>query len=559
MMSQTNVDFLLQLTAPADRERAGLFYFGVEAPCFDDHLALASETALEAPTKNDVQPTAAGYARPNDHHRLGSAAGPAPASSGESSPTDCAACGEPEPQVADENAQVESPVESDDADADETDAAESNSVGSDRENDDEAQDAEAAGTAPAIAAATNETGAIAGTEATAAEASSPDEAARPPGSTDISPGEAAAKLHAETSQNSAGDAPPDQSTPGIVATGPVATDRIARANGAHVSLAAEASPAGQVASDPSQIRRAADDEAPGESRDETANERRAAIHEPKPPTEPSAGDALKPSAAGRPKPDRIAAAARRAGDRNKSDEPPRGGESPSDRRAQPTATTNQLAAAAIANPAVATPVLAATGNEAANNAATRSKQSASNRDSSLLNAVARANRLQSPAGRAGRAGSANQMPRIDATRFVGRVAKAVQTAHERGGPLQLRLSPPELGSLRLELQVQNGVLTAALETETPAARQVLLDHLPALRERLAEQNIRIERFDVDVRQESSSGQADHRASHQEQPPRQPYDPPSRQSFHRTPSSDNEPPTPVPLPIGSASSGIDVVA
>jgi flagellar hook-length control protein FliK len=131
------------------------------------------------------------------------------------------------------------------------------------------------------------------------------------------------------------------------------------------------------------------------------------------------------------------------------------------------------------------------------------------------------------------------LPRVDAARFVGRVAKAVQTAQDRGGLVQLRLSPPELGSLRLELFMQNGIMTAAVETETPAARQVLLDHLPALRERLAEQNIRIERFDVDVRQENSGGQADPRAQ-QEQRQHQPQQPNSRHAAGRAAAT--QPPT-----------------
>jgi flagellar hook-length control protein FliK len=79
--------------------------------------------------------------------------------------------------------------------------------------------------------------------------------------------------------------------------------------------------------------------------------------------------------------------------------------------------------------------------------------------------------------------------------------------------------------------MQNGVMTAAVETETPAARQVLLDHLPALRERLAEQNIRIERFDVDVRQENAGGQADPRAQ-QENRQHHPQEPNSRHAAGR---------------------------
>ncbi len=95
-------------------------------------------------------------------------------------------------------------------------------------------------------------------------------------------------------------------------------------------------------------------------------------------------------------------------------------------------------------------------------------------------------------------------PQVDPARFVTRVAKAFETAQTRGGgPIEIRLSPPELGSLQLRLEVKEGVLTASLETDNQAARNALLDNLPALRERLAEQQIRIEKFDVDVRDDSS--------------------------------------------------------
>jgi flagellar hook-length control protein FliK len=103
--------------------------------------------------------------------------------------------------------------------------------------------------------------------------------------------------------------------------------------------------------------------------------------------------------------------------------------------------------------------------------------------------------------------SANQSeggPQIDRPRFVQRVEGALRAAQQRDGRVQVRLAPPELGSLRIELAVQNGVMTAKLEAETPAARNALLDNLPALRERLAEQNIRVEKFDVEVRRDPQS-------------------------------------------------------
>lgn len=93
------------------------------------------------------------------------------------------------------------------------------------------------------------------------------------------------------------------------------------------------------------------------------------------------------------------------------------------------------------------------------------------------------------------------MSPIDRARFVQRVSGAMERAQLRDGRVQVRLSPPELGSLKIEIAVRQGVLTASIEAEHSQARNVLLDNLPALRDRLAEQQIRIERFDVDVRRD----------------------------------------------------------
>ncbi|MBX3414584.1 MAG: flagellar hook-length control protein FliK [Pirellulales bacterium] len=93
---------------------------------------------------------------------------------------------------------------------------------------------------------------------------------------------------------------------------------------------------------------------------------------------------------------------------------------------------------------------------------------------------------------------------VERLRLVHRVAKAIQTSATSadGGQMRLRLTPPELGSLRMEIVVRQGTVTAHVEAETAAAREVLLDNLPALRDRLAEQNIKLERFDVDLMRQS---------------------------------------------------------
>jgi flagellar hook-length control protein FliK len=109
----------------------------------------------------------------------------------------------------------------------------------------------------------------------------------------------------------------------------------------------------------------------------------------------------------------------------------------------------------------------------------------------------------------------SHMPTIDRARFVQRVANAFRSAQQNDGQIQMRLSPPELGSLKIEIAVRNGVLSANLEAETPDARRVLLDNLPALRQRLAEQDIRIEKFEVDIRQDGGQQQGQAEAQQQQ--------------------------------------------
>ncbi len=98
---------------------------------------------------------------------------------------------------------------------------------------------------------------------------------------------------------------------------------------------------------------------------------------------------------------------------------------------------------------------------------------------------------------------------VDSTRFVQRVANAFASLSQRGGDsVRLKLYPPELGSLRMEITVKNGELSARVEAETSAAKSVLLDNLPQLRDRLAEQGIKVERFDVGVSDQPEGGMSE---------------------------------------------------
>ena len=97
------------------------------------------------------------------------------------------------------------------------------------------------------------------------------------------------------------------------------------------------------------------------------------------------------------------------------------------------------------------------------------------------------------------ASTRTQLTEAQQSRLVERVAKAFDIARSRGdSTVRLRLSPPELGALQMELQVERGSLIARLEVETRTAREVLLENLPTLRQRLSEQNITVDQFDVDL-------------------------------------------------------------
>ncbi|MCC6125575.1 MAG: flagellar hook-length control protein FliK [Pirellulales bacterium] len=109
--------------------------------------------------------------------------------------------------------------------------------------------------------------------------------------------------------------------------------------------------------------------------------------------------------------------------------------------------------------------------------------------------------------------------------FVQRVERAFAAMGNRNGTVRLKLSPPELGVLKLEIGVRKGVMKARIEAETPAAKSLLLDNLPELRERLAQQNIHIQQFDVDLMDRSpggmprqTSGQGDSGAQRGDRPP-----------------------------------------
>jgi flagellar hook-length control protein FliK len=60
----------------------------------------------------------------------------------------------------------------------------------------------------------------------------------------------------------------------------------------------------------------------------------------------------------------------------------------------------------------------------------------------------------------------------------------------------IRLSPENLGELKMNLRMENQCLKVEIVAETPLVRDALMKHADSLKESLARQNITMESFDV---------------------------------------------------------------
>jgi len=73
---------------------------------------------------------------------------------------------------------------------------------------------------------------------------------------------------------------------------------------------------------------------------------------------------------------------------------------------------------------------------------------------------------------------------------------------------RLRLHPPELGHIRIDLTLEHNRVSAALMTETQAAKELLQAHMGQLRQHLAQHGLQLEDFQLSVSQDASSFRQD---------------------------------------------------
>lgn len=80
---------------------------------------------------------------------------------------------------------------------------------------------------------------------------------------------------------------------------------------------------------------------------------------------------------------------------------------------------------------------------------------------------------------------------------IARISRGLQSAvNQRGGNVTLRLDPPELGQVRIEMAVRDGVVNARITASTDSVRRLLTDQLGHLRQALDRQGLTIDRLEV---------------------------------------------------------------
>jgi len=87
--------------------------------------------------------------------------------------------------------------------------------------------------------------------------------------------------------------------------------------------------------------------------------------------------------------------------------------------------------------------------------------------------------------------------------MLDRVVRMTKLSVDKGGgEVRLRLHPPKLGFLRIQISVRDGVVQASMQTENAAARHLISQHLQDLRDALAQQGLDLAEFDVSVGKET---------------------------------------------------------
>jgi flagellar hook-length control protein FliK len=85
------------------------------------------------------------------------------------------------------------------------------------------------------------------------------------------------------------------------------------------------------------------------------------------------------------------------------------------------------------------------------------------------------------------------------TYLVDQVGRQLSRALLKGDRvIRLRLKPPELGAVKIEMDMKDNVLRLAMIAENSQVKEILLSNVHELRDALMDQGVKIEELDVQV-------------------------------------------------------------
>lgn len=88
---------------------------------------------------------------------------------------------------------------------------------------------------------------------------------------------------------------------------------------------------------------------------------------------------------------------------------------------------------------------------------------------------------------------------------VSRISRALQNAiQQKGGTITIRMMPPELGQVRVDIVMDGGKVTANFQTESESIQNLMSRELGQLRTALEKQGLTVERLEVTQRPASTN-------------------------------------------------------
>ncbi|EMB14131.1 flagellar hook-length control protein FliK [Rhodopirellula europaea] len=162
----------------------------------------------------------------------------------------------------------------------------------------------------------------------------------------------------------------------------------------------------------------------------------------------------------------------------------------------PAATVAPVTAMTAAATNAAKPAAGGTNAISSSNSAASSTSGNNDPTNPINNASPSAEKAESKAKAGLQASGVDQTSAVARAKLVQRVSRGFQTLGPNGGHIRMRLSPVELGSVQLEVHIQENNLRGRMVTESEAASQLLREHLPQLRSQLESQGMRLESIEI---------------------------------------------------------------